>query len=116
MKTKMDYLQDEIINIREVYKVEVPDAKDLNEENLVELCEIGVLEVIQTGDTKCLNIYTGLLESWLKANFPDFKQTEGVYKWGKSICDSRIDAMNKWRAHGHGTFKEWYERRTHPML
>ena len=40
MKTKIEYLQEGIINIREVYGVDVPDAKDMNEQNLVELCEI----------------------------------------------------------------------------
>lgn len=108
MKTKIEYLQEGIINIREVYGVDVPDAKDMNEQNLVELCEIGVLEVIETGNTMKLNIYTGLLEQWLIANFTSFKETEGVYKWCKPVCDNRIEAINRWRAHGYGTFENWY--------
>lgn len=108
MKTKLEHLQDDIINIREWYKVEVPDVKDMNEENLVELCELGICEVAQTGNTEKLNIYTGLLERWLTANFTTFKETEGVYKWCKPVCQSRTKAMNEWRAHGYGTFENWY--------
>ena len=107
MKT-LDYLQKDIINIREIYKMDIPDAKDLNEENLVELCELSLLQVVQTGNTIPYNIVTGLFENWLQVNFTTFKETDGVYKWCKKVCDARIEAKNRWRAHGYGTFEKWY--------
>ena len=105
----MKNLQEEIIQIREIYKLDIPDYNELNEDSLVELCEVGMLQVVQTGSTTFLNVATDLLENWLKLNFATFKETEGIYQWCKSVCDARTEAMNRWRAHGYGTFKEWYE-------
>lgn len=110
----MKNLQQEIVEIRKTYNINIPDAKDLNEESLVHLCELGMLQIDEkNGNTIFFNIAISIMEMWLQENFTTFKETEGLYKWCKSICIARNNAMNEWRAFGFGykTFKEWYQNK-----
>jgi hypothetical protein len=50
-----------------------------------------------------------LLESHIRRNFSNFKETELVYKWAKDLCDSRNNLYNDYRASGwyYGDFENF---------
>lgn len=56
----------------------------------------------------------GVLESYCKANFETFQETELVYKWAKRVCEHRNHAINQYRVHGgYNSFSTFLKRNPH---
>lgn len=73
----------------------ISNLLDFDEVSLSELTErfYNEMELDNSDSITKWNLCSNYLERYLRSNFETFKETELVYKWGKSVCDSRTEYL-----------------------
>ena len=105
-KLRQQYFKDDIDDIIKRIGLIGFDINQHNEETLAQLVEdkYNELDITDVEDIKKTRykwlLSISLLEYYLNFNYTTFKNTELVYKWGKSICDKRIKELNMYRSWG----------------
>lgn len=92
--------QDSIDEANRMFNICIPfNAEQANEETLVAYCESTLDKAFNNRSAITeYNVATSLLDEWLRINYNTFKETEGVYRWAKPLCDRRNNQINQSRA------------------